>query len=350
MEYYFYLIFVLSLIALLGSLKRNSLKSNFYVVFFSILTLILFQSLRKSTIGIDVVTYLNFFERLSTENIENFQDEYYSLEVGYLYFNKFIGLLTSDNQLFLGVISAAIFLPIGYVIYKNSVNVYLSIIALVTLGIFNFSFSGLRQSIAIGLVFLSYEFIKKRKLLWFILIVLLASSFHKSALVFLAAYPLYSLKIKKKHFLIVLVLIAVIFSLKSFLLRFFISTAFEKYDNSELLVETGAYTMFFVMLFIYSLSVFIKNQAVSSEKFDSFSNYMLVAVIIQIAASESQIAMRAGYYYYIFVILLLPEMINSLKYAKIKKGLIFVALVFCLIFYYYTTYASVLNPFLFYWE
>lgn len=350
MEYYFYFILSLSLAALLGSLNRNKTKGNLFIIYASFIIIILFQSLRKWTVGIDIVTYLDFFERLSTGSIIDFSDEFSSIETGFLIFNKVIAWFTSDNQIFLAIVSASIFIPIGYVIYKNSLNLYLSIIALITLGIFNFTFSGIRQSIAIAVVFLSYEFIKKRKWFWFVLIILLASTFHKSALVFLPAYPLYHLKIKKKHFVLVIGIIAIVFILKSFLLKFFVSTAFEKYDSSELLVSTGAYTMFFIMLLIYSFSIFVQRKSEFSVALNAYSNYMLGAVIIQIAASESHVAMRAGYYYFIFIALLLPEIMATFKDKKVRNGLVFIIVVMCLFFYYLTTNASALNPYLFFWE
>lgn len=350
MEYYFYLILSLTLAALLGPLNPNKTKSNLFIIYISFTIIILFQSFRKWTVGIDIVTYLSFFERLSTGSMMDFSAEFYTIETGFLIYNKFIAWFTSDNQIFLAIVSASIFIPIGYMIYKNSLNLYLSIIALITLGIFNFTFSGIRQSIAIAVAFLGYEFIKKRKWFWFVLIVLLASTFHKSALIFLPAYPLYYLKINKKHFLLVLGIIVFVFVFKSFLLKFFVSSVFEKYDSSELLVSTGAYTMFFIMLLIYSVSIFVQRKKEFSVKLNACSNYMLVAVIIQIAASESQVAMRAGYYYFIFIALLLPEIMATFKDKKVRDGLVFITVVMCVAFYYLTTSSSALNPYRFYWE
>lgn len=350
MEYYFYLILLITFISLLGSFNSNKHKGNLQAVIISFSLIILFQSIRKWTVGVDVVTYINFFNKLSSESLSDFSSVYSSIETGFLVYNKLISLITSDIQVFLGIISATIFIPLGYVLYKNSRNLYLSIIALITLGIYNFTFSGIRQSIAIAIAFFSFEFIKKKKIWRFVLFVILASSFHSSALVFLPAYPLYHVKIKKKHFAWILLLISIIFIFKSFLLRFIVTSVFEKYDNSDLLVETGAYTMFFIMFFIYTLSVLSQRKKEFSIPLNAYSNFMLVALIIQIAASESQIAMRAGYYYFIFITLLLPEMISVFNIKKERNLIVFLTLTFCLLFYFYTTNSSALNPYHFYWE
>lgn len=351
MEPYIYLFLFITFLAIISALDKRKGKRNLFFVFVSFFAIILFQSLRKWTVGTDVVAYLHFFERLSSgESISDFASEFSSLEIGFLYYNQVIAFFTSNPQYFLAIVSASIFIPIGYVINKNSKNFYLSIIALLTLVIFNFTFSGLRQSIAIAIVFLSFECIKKKKWLWFLALVLLASSFHLSALVFLPAYPLYFLKIKKKHFLLVIGFIALVFVFKSFLLKFFITAAFEKYDNSALLGSTGAYTMFFIMLSIYSLAIFVQRKREFSITLNAYSNYILMAVLIQIAASESQVAMRAGYYYFIFITLLLPEIMATFKNKKGSDGLVFITVVLCILFYYLTTSTSALNPYLFYWE
>ncbi|WP_339611172.1 EpsG family protein [uncultured Planktosalinus sp.] len=321
-------------------------------MFFSILSVILLQSLRKWTVGTDVVAYLYFFERLSRgESIIDFASEFSSLEMGFLYYNKLIAVFTKDPQIYLTIISATIFIPIGYVIYKNSKNIFVSLIALLSLIIFNFTFTGLRQSIAIAIVFLSFEYIKKQKWLYFLLLVLFASSFHTSALVFLAAYPLYFLVLRKKHYFIVLILFIGAFLVRETLLKSFVLVAFDKYGNSELMVATDSYTMLLFMFFIYTVAVFVKNkQSKSSLTFNAATNYILMAAFIQIAASESQVAMRAGYYYFIFVTLLLPDIISAVKIKKSRNSIAFIIVVACFTFYYITTINSSINLYMFYWE
>lgn len=349
MEFYFYVIFFISFLAFFTKHKPSAQKNKLFIVV-SIVTIILFQGLRKWTVGIDVVTYLYFFEKLSNESIADFSELFSSVETGFLYYNKLIALFVSDNQMFLGIVSATIFIPIGYVIYKNSLNFYLSLIVLISFNIYNFTFSGIRQSIAIALTFLSYEFIKKRQWIRFVLLIILASTFHKSAFVFLPAYLLYVIKIKKKHFFIIMSLVSFIFIFKSFLLNFFVTSVIEKYENNSLFEVTNSYTMFFVMTLFYSLSIYVQGKTKDAISMNIYSNFMLMSVIVQIAASESQIAMRAGYYYFIFLTLLLPEIMTSVKDKKVRDVFIFITLIICIVFYYLTTVDSRLNPYLFYWE
>ena len=349
MFYYFFIIFLISLAALSSNLKTQKSSGKSFVIF-SFALIIIFQALRKPTVGIDVVTYLSFFERLGLNSINDFLALYSGVEPGFLYYNKLINVFTSDHQIFLGIVSATIFIPIAYVIYKNSSNFYLSVIYLITLGIYNFTFSGIRQSLAIGIAFLSYEFIKRKQWVRFLLSILLASTFHTSALIFLPAYLLYNIKIYKKYFLFVMGIISLIFVFKSFLIRLIVFNGLGKYESQILDESTGAYTMFFVMLTIYITSLLLQGKTKNPVSLNAFSNFMLVAVVIQISASESQVSMRAGYYYYIFTILLLPEMITAFYSKKDKIFVGAISVLFGLVFYYITTNTTALNPFAFYWE
>jgi len=351
MEQYIYLFIFITLLAGFTLAIRPTKSKKILFVVLSFFSIILLQSLRSWTVGVDVVAYLHFFERLASgESISDFAFEFSTLEIGYLYYNKLIAVFTTDSQLFLTIISATIFIPTGYIIYKNSKNLYVSIITLLSLIIFNFSFTGLRQSIAIAIVFLSFEYIKKRKLVIFLLMVLLASSFHTSALVFLPAYPLYFLRLRKKHYLIVLILFIVAFLVRKTILKSLLLLTFDKYDNPELMVTSDSYTMLVIMFFVYTVAVFVKNNYKDSLSFNALSNFILMAAFIQIAAIESQVAMRAGYYYFIFITLLLPEIINAIKVEKARNGIAFLIVVVCFTFYYLTTVNGPLDPYIYYWK
>lgn len=64
---------------------------------------------------------------------------------------------------------------------------------------------------ALSILLLAYDFILERKPLKFIAIVLLASRFHSSALIFLTAYPLSKMKIGFKQWIAIIVAVASVF-------------------------------------------------------------------------------------------------------------------------------------------
>ena len=70
----------------------------------------------------------------------------------------------------------------------------------VTLGLYTFMVQGLRQAIAMSICLFSIEFVKKRKFIPFFLVVFLASTYHKTAIVFAVIYFLYGIKMDFKGY------------------------------------------------------------------------------------------------------------------------------------------------------
>jgi len=115
---------------------------------------------------------------------------------------------------------------------------------------------------------------------------------------------------------------------------------------------TNAYTMIFVMISVLIFSYIFGSKDKENLKFNAYKNYMLVAIFIQIFASQSNTIMRAGYYYYIFITLLIPEVIKNQKDEKIRVIAVGVLVVALLYFFQVTTGNGYLNvsPYFFYWE
>ncbi|MBO5944137.1 MAG: EpsG family protein [Clostridia bacterium] len=91
------------------------------------------------------------------------------------------------------VISFVFVFGLYNVISKYSVKPSISFMVITAMGPFSFAFSGLRQALALSILFYSYKYMKEKRLVKFLLIVLFASLFHSSALVFAISYFAYNL-------------------------------------------------------------------------------------------------------------------------------------------------------------
>ena len=72
-------------------------------------------------------------------------------------------------------------------IYKYSNSVWMSVFLFYSLGYFGASMNTIRQCIAMTIIFLAYHFILENKIKLFLISVILATTFHKTAIVFLVA-------------------------------------------------------------------------------------------------------------------------------------------------------------------
>ena len=184
---------------------RNKKKKNMLLcgVFFILIFLIL--ALRHPSMGIDLgygtsYGYLSSFSYLSRLPIKELimLNGYLNYEMGYILLNRLIGVVSNDQQFFLACCAFISLLPVSYVIWKKSDNICLSYFIYLGLPVFLLLFSGIRQSIAIGLCFYSIIYIQEKKLFKFVAIIIIATLFHSSAIIFLISYPLYYLKVSLK--------------------------------------------------------------------------------------------------------------------------------------------------------
>lgn len=172
--------------------------------------------------------------------------------------------------------------------------------------------------------------------------------FHSSAIIYLIAYPLYRIRIKRTYLIGVFSVLVGIFIFKTplYQLIYYIYRG-----KSEVIETTNAYTMLIVMLLVYLASYILTNDS-KNNSLSAYQNYLLAAIVIQIFASQSSIIMRMGYYFYIFIIFLIPEVISQQKDIKIRLIGTFSTIILLTYFYHMTTSTGYLNvvPYRFFWK
>ena len=114
-----------------------------------------------------------------------------------------ISTMIADDGAVLIFLSAAIIIGIySLVIYRYSPMYLVSMLLFLFLGDWTGSFNGIRQYLAAAIVFAGHRYILRRKWAPYFLTVLLASLFHKSALVMVLPYFLFSRKPDGTQFVI----------------------------------------------------------------------------------------------------------------------------------------------------
>ena len=185
--------------------KRPFLTADRLSVMLVCLILFLILALQDAYANADLMSYYTRYRSLQNYSFQSFlrqledmKDPVYYL-AGYLF-----GKLGLNFYVWKAFISFVFVLGLYKLVLYHSANIYVSFIALLSLGLYGFAFSGLRQTMAFGILFFAYPYLKNRKLLRFILVVVLAALFHSTALIFLAAYPIYRLNLRLRNILILL--------------------------------------------------------------------------------------------------------------------------------------------------
>lgn len=328
--------------------KRNKAALAF---FFCLLTVLVM--FRHESVGNDTRNYIRFFESFSWVEWDRVAKS--ELELGFAYLNKVISFITKNPHAFLAITAIAVSAMI-YPTYKRlCVDAALTIVLFCTMSTFVMMFSGIRQMLAIGIGFIAYEFVRRKKLILFLAMVLLAMAVHISAFMLIFMYPLYHAKITKKWlYVVVPVLLAVfVFNQSIFSILTAIIATFTKYEGS--VASTGAYTMMILFAAFAAFAFLIPDESELDEEIVGLRNFLLLSLAIQMFAPLHTLAMRMNYYYIIFIPLLLPKIvqIRNRRWEQIAVLGRHVMVVFFFVYFFVSAYrGGNLNvfPYRFFWE
>lgn len=285
---------------------------------------ILLSGLRHISIGADTLAYFHSYNRTLWTSWNDLFNNFVEIifhgseglgkdkDPGFYLFVKMTQLLTHNYQIFLIIIALIFTVPLGVWIYRNSKNPFISFLIYSVLFYSFFSITGHRQTIATSIVVLiGYKYIKERRLLPFILLTFIAFAIHKSALVFFPFYFLANKKVTKKYLITTLS----IFPLLMFF-RVPIALFFQNLSGYDYGIYEGAgttnFTVLLILIAIVSLwksKVILKNNPQATH----FFNALVIAVLVTPLTWVNPDAMRVVQYYSIFLMLLVPEIINSFK-------------------------------------
>ncbi|MDY6207024.1 MAG: EpsG family protein [Prevotella sp.] len=179
-------------------LNRNLHQSSWLLLFY-ITILCAFVGFSDMLGGYDRYIYGELFDstidfiRNEGRIVDSIVFLQYSKEWGYVLINVSIGLFTTNRYIFILCLTILMYLLFFISIKRYATNYPLALVLFMGL-MFFFTFTYLRQVIAVGFGSLAIKYVIERKLWKFLFFVLIAFSFHNSAIILL---PLYFIPIKK---------------------------------------------------------------------------------------------------------------------------------------------------------
>lgn len=294
-------------IALLNAIIKPKLgctRKKWFVIS-SMLLLGLTAGCRSYLVGIDTYSYYWAY------NYVDFDNSYY--EPGFLLLIKFLNLFSDNPQTIIAASSLFICFSVGLFVYRSSDNVFISIVLFVTLLSYASFMNLMRQALAVSILLFAYPSLCKKQFGYAAIIILLASSFHSSALIWLALIPLSMIRFSKKALVAYVVVLAVLFVFPSqaFLMA---SSALGKYDG-YLTSKWGGGNSFaapimsmmdFILLCIAWIAWKPGRNKLGFDTNLQFHALMLL-LLLQILACQINIYQRLISYYSLFVLSLVPS-------------------------------------------
>lgn len=344
---------------MLNFVCRNSINSNDQTVrqktikgYLLVCGLILFffLALRSRYIGsTDADNYYSNWKLLSLTSFENLKilikDS--KMESGYLYTVWALSHIIKNPQ-FVFVFSGLLFtVAVCRFIYKNSEDVTLSMTMYITLGLLSFMLQGLRQSIAMSICLFSVEFCKKRKLIPFLLIVILAMQFHTSAIVFLPMYIIYGFTLKAINVLAAGAVSAVLLLASNKLVAIG-NEAFDREYGAT--VDSGGFIATVIYVLILAAAFLFARDKKYDKNFSFFVYMTILGLCFYLMRYVGTLAVERISFYFMFgQIIVLPAVINRLKTNE-KQAVKFLVYLLCFALFAYRLRGSDLVPYEFFWQ
>lgn len=282
---------------------------------------VLISCLRADSVGADTMSYAWMYDMhrdLTWNDVFEYFKTYYfeeapvnGFEPGFVFFEKMV-MSIWDNQVFYKFMVAAIFMgALGRFVYKNSDDPFVAFLLYSGLFYNMFSLTGYRQvlSVAIGILW-AYEYVKERKFFKFLVLILLASLFHKSTLIFIPFYFLSQKKITATYTVIAIMTIAgmIVFRDQVFELVKGV-VGYEEYGMHEGFTQRNFLLMFGVLSFLAIWRYPLIAKAYPDAHM--YYNGLVMSAAMISFAMVSPTAMRLVYDFAFTLMILVPKVLNS---------------------------------------
>lgn len=348
----FYLLLMLGILAV-GYLARNAgnglLKTY---VFITGLLLFALMAFKDASVGNDTPSYIEVFNQFQYSTLQSlFEENTTRFETGYIILNRFIACFTSNYQWLFIITAAFTTFSLVKMVTTYAKDVVLSLFLFVSLRFFYFFISGIRQSIAIAILFFSLSSLFRRKFWPFAFWVVLASCFHFSAIVFIVLYPLVVMKWNTKNtlWLTLITLFGVLFfqpiilwilrHLPNYYTHYMQTEYFEGGKSASLLNVLVIFAVVLLALFAQKSKRIPALNETSPKEGDTFRVFMLLALSIAIISVRASLLDRIYLYFWIFSIVYIPNVISRIADHRsrliLKFGVVICTVIYnCTILYY----------------
>lgn len=245
-------------------------------------------------------------------------------EIGYQVFVWLLSRVFKQPQWLLFLTSFFFVFTILRFIYKYSQNVTLSVLLYISVALMLFNMQGLRQSIAMCICIYSVDFAKRRRIVPFLLLCALATTFHRTAIVFIIVYFLCNQNVTSAKVLLTIMVAIILLAASNYItqianLFFTTNTAIQRTYTK--VADSGGYIVLTIHLLTLMLALMMDSDIFDEDNFESALFYLAtigtVCYIMRYFGTRE--AERISFYFAFAEVALLP---NALEHFKGKDKLV----------------------------
>lgn len=302
---------MMAVILFLGLLLHGTEAHNKKFIFLSCLIMFFLMGFRDLTIiGTDTrSTYRASFMRVGTYSFSDiFRNYDMQSNSGFTAALKLLFEVTDgDYQGAIIILAAFFMISFYYLVQKYSVDPLQSICYYWGLLLYLFLYSGLKQGMAMSVLVFAFDAIIDRKLLRFLILVVLAGQFHYPAIIFLPAYFVAGLKPGRYLFLLLIIGLVVTYVFRDQLLTFMMN-AYE--DDTGSLYSLGNSRFLtnkaIIMLVIVVVGLILRRPTEEDKLFFVLLCLISISIVFQTFSTFNNIFERLADYYFQFSVIFIP--------------------------------------------
>jgi hypothetical protein len=278
--------------------------------------MITLSALRANTVGIDYVQYATYFTQVRNGGWSFLISAAngYRVEPGYSLLNYFVSLFTGDVRIYMLVVSIVAVSLTAILLYKYSPIPWIGMFVFGSFGFFGNSLSFIRQSIAIAIFLFAIRFLKDKRFLPYLVIVLLAASFHKAMLIMIPIYFIAHIKINWKSLTTYAGLTALIMGLSWSLFNIVTKYVYQYYATQEgIYYMNGRDWQTAAIPVITTVTILILKDFIlmRDPKNVVLINFSIYSGLLYIMTCQHFLFQRFGMMFFTSALLLIPEMLAS---------------------------------------
>jgi len=306
-----------------------SIKPNKILMTGVLASLIIISGLR-SNIG-DTFFYKHIYE------INDFTWEYIfsQKDIGFGILQMLLKKISSDPQIMIFTTALITNVLIIAVFLKYSRMIELSVYVYITGGLFLVSMNGIRQILAAAIIFTATKYLIDGNWIKYFFIVLLASTFHQSALILIPIYFFVRYKAWSKATLVLLAFsLLIVVGYHQFSNLLFAAIEDSQYGHYSNFDEGGANILRVAVDAVPLLIAYLGREKLRTifPSSDYIVNMALVGFMFMIISTQNWIFARFGIYFTLYQLILISWIVKLFRQKD--QRLIYYALLICYFLYY----------------
>lgn len=310
------------------------------IMFFAVV--IFFCGLRSGIA--DTGTYIHMFESYPS-NVEEIAWDTVDKDQGFYFLSVlYKQFISTDFHGWLFIIALVSGTATMYALKKYSSTFGMSCYLFITTTMFTYLVNGMRQYICISILFASIGLIIEKKFWRFLVVVLLVSTIHQSALIFILVYFLANIRPWSGKMYIIMALAMIVGLQFDKLLPMFGSmleeTQYAGYVSYISTEGVGSNIIRLVIAAIPCVLAFIGKKVIHEENNEVINlsiNMSVINFCLYFIAtfSSGMVVGRITTYFDIFNLILLPWLLEHVFEQKSRKIMVFFCIVFYVLYFYY---------------